>query len=261
MGEGDRDLTGDLEGKGALVTGAGSGIGRAMARALAAEGAGVLVADVAVEGGEETVRLIEEAGGQAVFKQTDVSDGSQVEALVAATVETWGRLDCALNNAGIAGEAQTPLADTRIDRFDRIMAVNLRGVFLCMKYELQQMLEQGGGAIVNTASTMGLVATPHSPSYVASKHGVIGLTKSAAIAYADQSIRVNAVCPGNTETAILDPTKKAAAPVIDQLIANTPMKRLGDPMEIAKAAVWLCSDAASFCTGHAMVVDGGFVAR
>ncbi len=255
-------MAGDLDGKVALVTGAGSGIGRAMARAAAGEGARLVVADVAVESGEETVRLIEKEGGAAVFVATDVSQPSQVEALITATVDTYGRLDCAFNNAGIAGEAQMPLADTRIERFDRIMGVNLRGVFLCMKYEIQHMLKQGGGgAIVNTASTMAVVATPTSPAYVASKHGVVGLTKSAALAYAEQGIRVNAVCPGNTDTAILDATKAAAPPLIDALIANTPMRRLGDPMEIAKAAVWLCSDAASFCTGHAMVVDGGFVAR
>jgi NAD(P)-dependent dehydrogenase (short-subunit alcohol dehydrogenase family) len=255
-------MAGDFAGKVALVTGAGSGIGRAMARTVAGEGASVVVADISVEGGEETVRLIEKDGGAAVFVATDVSQQEQVEALITATVDTYGRLDCAFNNAGIAGEAQTPLADSSVERFDRIIGVNLRGVFLCMKYEILRMLEQGGGgAIVNTASTMAVVATPTSPAYVASKHGVVGLTKSAALAYAEQGIRVNAVCPGNTETAILDATKAANAPLIDALIENTPMRRLADPVEIAKAALWLCSDAASFCTGHAMVVDGGFVVR
>lgn len=254
-------MAADFDGKVGLVTGAGSGIGRAMALALAQGGASVAVADRAVEGGQETVGLIESEGGRAFFVETDVSKQADVEALVDATVDTYGRLDYACNNAGIAGELQTPIADSRIDRFDLIMRVNLRGVFLCMKYEIQKMLAQGGGAIVNTASTMGVVASPGSPAYVASKHGVIGLTKSAALAYAEQGIRVNAICPGNTETAILDPSRMGDPQVVERLVQDTPMGRLADPMEIAKAAVWLCSDAASYCTGHAMVVDGGYVTR
>jgi NAD(P)-dependent dehydrogenase (short-subunit alcohol dehydrogenase family) len=250
-----------FDGKVALVTGAGSGIGRATAQAFAGEGASVVIADIAVEGGEETVRLIEKQGGKAVFVATDVSQQAPVEALVAATIDTYGRLDYALNNAGIAVEGPVPLAESRVEVFDHMLGVNLRGVFLCMKYELQRMLEQGGGAIVNTASTMAMVAHPDGPIYAASKHGIIGLTKSAALAYAEQGIRVNAVCPGNTDTEILDPVKAGGEWVIEALVENTPMKRLADPMEIAKAVVWLCSDAASFCTGHALVVDGGFLAR
>ncbi len=250
-----------FEGKVALVTGAGSGIGRAAAQAFAAEGASVVVADIAVEGGEETVRLIEKGGGKADFVATDVSQQEQVETLVAAAVDIYGRLDYACNNAGISNEGQTAVADTRIEVFDRIMSINLRGVFLCMKYELQHMLEQGGGAIVNTASTLAVVSHPGCPAYSASKHGIVGLTKSAALAYAEQGIRVNAVCPGNTDTGLLDPVKAGGAWVIEALLENTPMKRIADPMEIAKAMVWLCSDAASFCTGHALVVDGGYVAR
>jgi len=250
-----------FDGKVALVTGAGSGIGRATARALAEEGASVVVADIGVEGGEETVRLIEKEGGKAVFIATDVSQQGPVEALIAATIDTYGRLDYACNNAGIGIEGQTPVAETRIEVFDRIMGVNLRGVFLCMKYELQRMLEQGGGAIVNTASTLAVVAHSGCPAYTASKHGIVGLTKSAALAYAEKGIRVNAVCPGNSDTGMLDPVKAGGAWVLEALVEDTPMKRIADPMEIAKAVVWLCSDAASFCTGHALVVDGGFVAR
>jgi NAD(P)-dependent dehydrogenase (short-subunit alcohol dehydrogenase family) len=159
-------------------------------------------------------------------------------------------------------EGQTPVAHSSIENFDRIMGVNLRGVFLCMKYEIRQMLEQsGGGAIVNTASTMGAVASPGCPAYVVSKHDVVGLTKSAAVAYGEQGIRVNAVCPGNTDTPILDAAKAGGAGVIEALVEGTPMRRLAEPMEIAKAMLWLCSDAASFCTGHAMLIDGGYVAR
>ncbi len=250
-----------FEGKVALVTGAGSGIGRAAAQAFAAEGASVVVADIAVEGGEETVRLIEQEGGKAILVVTDVSQQQQVETLLAATVDTFGRLDYACNNAGIAVEGPTPLADSRIEVFDRMLGVNLRGVFLCMKYELQRMLAQGGGAIVNTASTMAVVAHSGCPAYAASKHGIVGLTKSAALAYAEKGIRVNAVCPGNSDTGMLEPVRAGGAHIVEALLADTPMRRFADPMEIAKAAVWLCSDAASFCTGHALVVDGGFVAR
>ncbi|MBW2269102.1 MAG: SDR family oxidoreductase [Deltaproteobacteria bacterium] len=250
-----------FDGKVALVTGAGSGIGRAIAHAFAGEGASVVVADISAEGGEETVRLIEKEGGRATFVATDVSQQVSVEALVAAAVDTYGRLDYASNNAGIGGERQTHAADSRIEVFDRILAVNLRGVFLCMKYELQQMLEQGGGAIVNTSSTMGLVAHPGCPAYAASKHGIIGLTKSAALAYAKKDIRVNAVCPGNTDTGMLEPVKAGGAWVVEALLESTPMRRMADPMEIAQAVIWLCSDAASFCTGHSLVVDGGFLAH
>ena len=190
-----------------------------------------------------------------------MSQQEQVEALVAAAVDRYGRLDYACNNAGISLEGGTPVADSRIEDFDQIMGVNLRGVFLCMKYELQQMLEQGGGAIVNTASTMAVVAHPGCPAYTASKHGIVGLTKSAALAYAEKGIRVNAVCPGNSDTGMLEPVRAGGAHIVEALLADTPMRRFADPMEIAKAAVWLCSDAASFCTGHALVVDGGFVAR
>jgi NAD(P)-dependent dehydrogenase (short-subunit alcohol dehydrogenase family) len=250
-----------FDGKVALVTGAGSGIGRAMAQTLAAKGASVVAADIAVEGGEETVRLIEKDGGKAIFVATDVSQQEQVEALVAAAVDRYGQLDYACNNAGISLEGGTPVADSCIEVFDQIMGVNLRGTFLCMKYELQQMLEQGGGAIVNTASTMAVVAHSGCPAYTASKHGIVGLTKSAALAYAEKGIRVNAVCPGNSDTGMLEPVRAGGVHIVEALLADTPMRRFADPMEIAKAAVWLCSDAASFCTGHALVVDGGFVAR
>ena len=253
-------MTARLEGKTALVTGGGSGIGRASAQAFAREGAKVAVADIAVAGGEETVRMIEEAGGEAIFVKTDVSKGAEVEALVSRAVDTWGRLDCAHNNAGIA-EPRVATADLSEELWDRIIDVNLKGVWLCMKYEIIQMLKQGGGAIVNTSSVVGLSGVRLQPAYVASKHGEIGLTRTAALEYAKAGIRVNAVCPG----AILTPALKwyiGNNPEFEQqLIAQHPIGRLGTPEEIAEAVVWLCSDAASFVTGHTLVADGGVLAQ
>lgn len=250
-------MAGLVTGKVALVTGSGSGIGRASALAFAREGAQVVVSDVSVAGGEETVRLIQQAAGEAVFVEADVSQPAEVEALIAKTVETYGRLDCAHNNAGIAGRTARVADDTE-ENWDQILAINLKGVWLCMKYEIPVMLQHGGGAIVNTASDAGLIGLRRAGAYVASKHGVVGLTKTAALEYAKAGIRVNAVCPGPIDTPML---QQASGRVIEQMAAAQPNGRLGKPEEIAEAAMWLCSGAASFVTGHPMPVDGGYMAQ
>lgn len=253
-------MAGLVAGKVALVTGASSGIGRATALAFAREGAKVVVADVTVEGGEETVALIKKAGGEAIFVKTDVSKAAEVEALVNKAVATYGRLDCAHNNAGIAGNSKTVVDDTE-DNWDRILAINLKGVWWCMKYEIAQMLKQGGGAIVNTASDAGLIGVRRGGAYVASKHGVVGLTKTAALEYAKAGIRVNCVCPGPIDTPMLQGIGGRNQQVMEKMAAAQPGGRLGKPEEIAEAAVWLCSDAASFITGLPMPVDGGYMAQ
>ena len=250
-------MAGLVAGKVALVTGGGSGIGRQACLVFAREGARVVVCDVAVEGGEETVGQIEQAGGQATFIRADVAQAAEVEALVAKTVETYGRLDCAYNNAGIAGRTAR-VADDSEQNWERILAINLKGVWLCLKYEIAHMLTQGGGAIVNTASDAGLIGLRRAGAYVASKHGVVGLTRTAALEYAKANIRVNAVCPGPIDTPML---REASERVIDAMATAQPNGRLGQPREIAEAAVWLCSDAASFVTGHPMPVDGGYLAQ
>ena len=253
-------MAGLTEGKVALVTGAGSGIGRATALVFAREGAKVVVADIVAEGGQETVQQIEVAGGEAIFVKADVSQAADVETLITQTVETYGRLDCAFNNAGIEGGMKLTIDCTK-EEFDRTIAVNLTGVWLCMKYEIQQMLSQGSGAIVNTASAAGLVGFPSLPDYVASKHGVVGLTKTAALEYAKSGIRVNAVCPGVIQTPMVERGAQLS-PGFDELaLSMEPVGRFGQPSEIGEAVVWLCSDAASFVTGHPMVVDGGLVAQ
>ena len=249
-----------LNGKVALVTGAGSGIGRASAITIAREGAKVVVSDVVTEGGEETVRIIEDAGGEAIFVKADVSAAIDVEALVNAVVEAYGRLDCAHNNAGIVG----PVADTHEyteDAWDDVIRVNLKGVWLCMKYEITQMLQQGGGSIVNTSSVAGLVGHPWQTAYVASKHGMNGLTKVAALENAKLGIRVNAVCPGIVRTPRIEQYIADKPGWIEGFVEQEPVGRLGESGEIAEAVAWLCSDAASFVTGHIMPVDGGFVAQ
>lgn len=253
-------MTKQFEGKVALVTGASSGIGRASALAFAREGAKVIVADVLVEGGEETVRMIKEAGGEALFVKTDVSKTSEVENLIHKAVETYGRLDCASNNAGIEGQS-APTADCSEENWDRTININLKGAWLCMKYEIPQMLKQGGGAIVNTASVAGLVGFQGLPAYSASKGGIIQLTRVAALEYAKAGIRVNAVCPGVIRTSMVERLQGGQAEAEAGFIAMEPVGRMGKPEEIAEAIVWLCSDAASFVTGHPMVVDGGLVAQ
>lgn len=254
-------MPGYLDGKAALVTGAGSGIGRATALACAREGAKIIVADMGVEGGEATVSMIKNAGGEATFVPVNVTQAAEVEAMVAAAVSTYGRIDCAHNNAGIEGVFATT-ADYPEEDWDRVMAVNLKGVWLCMKYEIPQMVQQSGGAIVNTASLAGLVGAKRMPAYVASKHGVAGLTKTAALEYAKSGIRINAVCPGIIHTSMVDRMFLSRRPDLeDRLAAVEPMGRLGKPEEVAEAVVWLCSDAASFVTGHTMTVDGGIYAE
>ena len=251
------DLT---KGKVALITGAGSGIGRAAAQIFAREGAKVAAADVNQASAEETVGMIRAAGGEAFGLQADVSKAAEVEAMVAAVVETYGRLDCAFNNAGIEGALASTADYTEAD-WAPVIAVNLTGVWLCMKYEVPRMLETGGGAIVNTSSAAGLLGAPRMSAYVASKHGVVGLTKTAALEYAKSGVRVNAVCPGVIDTSMVGRLKERRPRMFEKIVRGEPIGRIGRPEEIAETAVWLCSDAASFVTGHAMSVDGGIVAQ
>ncbi|MBP1686922.1 MAG: short chain dehydrogenase [Deltaproteobacteria bacterium] len=245
-----------FDGKVVLVTGGASGIGRATSLRFAVAGAVLVIADVNVAGGEETAHMIHGQGGEAVFFRTDVARGEDVEAMVRQAVARYGRLDCAFNNAGLPGGGA--VADCTEEDWAAVIAVNLTGVWLCMKHEIRQMLRQGKGAIVNTASVMGLVATPGACAYSASKHGVVGLTRSAAVAYAKAGIRVNAVCPGLIDTPM---TAGIPAEFKDPFRAQHPIGRAGTPQEVAEAVVWLCSDAASYVTGHAMAIDGAYVAQ
>lgn len=251
-------MTKVFQGKVALVTGGSSGIGRASARIFAREGARVVVADVDTNGGQETVQMVREMGGEAIFQKTDVSIAKEVEALVGKAVDTFGRLDCAFNNAGV-GVIEGRLHLFPEEEWDWILNINLKGVWLCMKYEIAQMLKQGGGAIVNTSSAAGLIGTVFHPTYSASKHGVIGLTKSGALQYAKDGIRINAICPGAVRTPMVEKVISVKPKYETVNIAAEPVGRMANPEEIAEAALWLCSDAASFVTGHAMAVDGGMV--
>jgi NAD(P)-dependent dehydrogenase (short-subunit alcohol dehydrogenase family) len=253
-------MPGLLAGKAALVTGGAKGIGRATALAFAREGARVLLCDLDADAGRAVAREIGEAGGDARFRRADVTREEDVAAVVAACVEAFGRLDCAVNNAGITGTGG-PLASLSLDDFRRVIDVNLTSVFLCMKHELPVMQGQGSGAIVNLASGAGLIAVPFLAPYCASKHGVLGLTKTAAAENAKTGVRVNAICPGSTDTPMLRGAM-AASPDLEKLIlASSPSGRLGRAEEVAEAAVWLCSDRASFVSGESMLVDGGAVAR
>ncbi len=249
-----------MQGKVALVTGAASGIGRATAILFAERGASVAVSDVLVDGGQETVSMITSGGGSAIFIECDVSDEAQVKAMVETTVSTFGRLDYVNNNAGIDG-ILAPIGDQTTEDYDRVMAVNLRGVFLGMKYQIPVMIAQGGGAIVNTSSVAGHVGIVDLGPYVASKHGVNGLTRNAALENATTNIRVNALCPGVIQTPMLDGIIAQAPEMIEGILASTPMGRMGQPREMAEIVVWLCSDAASFVTGHMLVADGGMIAQ
>ena len=248
-----------FEGKTALVTGGGGGIGRASALAFAQAGAGVAVVDIAEPAGLQTVQLIKAAGGKALFIQADVTRAVEVEAMVAATVDAFGRLDCAFNNAGIE-EEHLRLADCTEEVFDRIMHVNVKGVWLCMKYQLAQMMKQGDGSIVNTASVAGLIGAPKMAAYSASKHAVIGLTKSAALEYGRKNIRVNAICPGVIRTAMYERAMLADPKVGPAVALIHPFGRIGEVEEVAAVVLWLSSDAASFVTGHAHTVDGAMTA-
>jgi NAD(P)-dependent dehydrogenase (short-subunit alcohol dehydrogenase family) len=254
-------MAGLLDGKSALITGGGGGIGRAAALAFAREGARVAVADYAADTAAETVALVNAAGGQAITLTGDVTRARDVRTMLGDTIVAYGRLDCAFNNAGIAGwqveAAGKKTAEWSEEAFDRMIAVNLKGVWLCMKHELTQMQTQGSGAIVNTASIAGLAGLPTSSAYVAAKHGVVGLTKTAAIEYAEAGIRVNAVCPGYVKTRMTEETMRRRG---EAILAQTPMHRMGNPEEIAEMVVWLCSDRASYVTGAAYNVDGGWMA-
>ncbi len=254
-------MAGILEGKVALVTGGGNGIGRAASLAFAREGARVAVADFEAESARDTVALINGSGGQAISLSGDVTVAARVQNMLDGVIAAFGRLDCAFNNAGIAGhqvESSGQLTHEWSEKsFDRMIEVNLKGVWLCMKHEIPLLRAAGGGAIVNTASIAGLIGLRTSSAYVAAKHGVIGLTKSAAIEYAEENIRVNAVCPGYIVTRMTGPVREHRG---EAILARTPMRRFGEPGEIAELVVWLCSGHASYVTGAAYEVDGGMTA-
>ena len=249
-------MAGSFAGKVVVVTGGGSGMGRAATLAFAREGARVMIADIHGTAAEATAAMIREAGGEAQSVAVDVSQSGQVEAMIEATMAAWGRLDCAFNNAGINIEHGL-LLECSEEEWERVLAVNLKGVWLCMKSEIPRMLASGGGRIVNNASIVGLRGSRNTPAYVASKHGIVGLTRAAALEYGSAGIRVNAVCPGAIKTQMYldregdDPTNNA------RIAAANSLNRLGSPEDVAGAVLWLCSDAASFVTGHCLVVDGG----
>lgn len=250
----------ELAGKVAIVTGASAGIGRAAAFALAAEGASVVLADVDVTRGEQVAAELNDKGSNARFIRTDVTDDAQVAGLVSQSVEIFGGLDCAFNNAGIEGNPAVTHECTP-ENWQHTLAINLTGVWSCMRHEIPRMLERGGGSIVNCSSVAGLVGFASIPAYVASKHGVVGLTKTAALEYAEAGIRVNAVCPGVIDTEMVERFTGGQPEAEAAMLATEPVGRLGRPDEIADAVVWLCSERSSFTTGQAIAVDGGFVAR
>ncbi|MBK7450636.1 MAG: SDR family oxidoreductase [Anaerolineales bacterium] len=251
----------EFKDKVALVTGAGSGIGRACALMFAKAGAKLIVADIVVAGGEETVRLINTAGGEAVFTSCDVTKSEEVKSVMTTALKNYGRLDYACNNAGIGGPPMLT-GEYKEEDWRAVIDVNLIGAWLCMKYELEIMQKQGGGVIVNMASILGKVGFATASAYVAAKHGLIGLTETAALEYATQNIRVNAVCPGFIYTPLLEKAGMKTGTDLHTQISNLhPMKRMGTSEEIANAVTWLCSDAASFITGHALMVDGGYTAQ
>jgi NAD(P)-dependent dehydrogenase (short-subunit alcohol dehydrogenase family) len=252
-------MAGAYEGKVVIVTGGSYGIGRAAAIGFAQRGAKVAIADLDVKRGEETLRRIKDAGGDAIFVKTDVSSEADVKALVEETVKTYGKLDCAFNNAGIHKQFVSTIDFSAAD-WEEMINVNLKSVWLCMKYEIPQMLKQGKGAIVNTSSAAGLVGAPSNPAYPASKHGVVGITKSTALEFARKGIRVNCVCPGPTRTGMNEALVATHPDIVRAMDQKVPMGRIGEPEEVAAAAIFLCSDEASYITGHALPVDGGIVA-
>ena len=253
-------MTNSLEGKVALVTGGTTGIGRETAITLAVAGAKVVVSGRGKEKGEATVDLIKKEGGEATFIKADIAQASEVEALIAKTVEIYGRLDCAFNNAGTEGKL-SPITELTESDLNKVIDINLKGTWFCLKYEIMQMIEQGGGAIVNTSSGAGEVGIANLSPYCASKHGVMGLTKSLAIEYAKQGIRINAIAPGPIDTGM--PNRGTAnKEALDNYISTfVPMDRMGTAGEVAEAVVWLCSDAAGFVTGTTLAVDGGYLAQ
>ena len=253
-------MTDTFKDKVALVTGGSSGIGRATSLAFAREGARVAIADLEPTGAAETARMIEDIGGSATVFEIDVTKAAEVASLVERVVQTYGRLDCAFNNAGIGGNV-AKTADYPEEEWDRTIDVNLKGVWLCMKYEIPVMEKQGSGAIVNTASIYGLAGAAGYIAYNAAKHGVVGITRTAALEYATAGIRINAVCPGYIRTPMTQPGIDANPELERKMVSQTPMGRMGMPDEIAEAVVWLCSDAASFVTGHTMTPDGGYMAQ
>jgi NAD(P)-dependent dehydrogenase (short-subunit alcohol dehydrogenase family) len=248
-----------LQDKVALVTGGTSGIGRATAIAFGAAGAKVVFSGRRDAEGEKTAKLIRETGAECLYVHSDASNEEDIKALVQKTVATYGRLDCAFNNAGIESPMK-PLHEHSLEQFDKLMAINVRGLFLCMKYEIQQMLTQGTGVIINNSSTSGLVAFAGTSPYVASKHAVMGLTRAAALDYAQQGIRINAVNPGLTATEMIDRFSNKDPALEQQLASIVPMGRMGKPEEIASTVVFLCSDAASYITGQSLTIDGGYTA-
>jgi NAD(P)-dependent dehydrogenase (short-subunit alcohol dehydrogenase family) len=249
-----------LTGKAIVVTGGASGIGRATVLAMTALGARVAIADITPAAGTALATEISTNGGEAVFIETDVASSASIEHLFDTVMQRWGRLDCAFNNAGVADEGKFTIDSTEAD-WDRTHNINLKGVWLCMRREIAEMVKTGGGTIVNTASVAGLVGWRGAGAYAASKHGVVGLTKTAALEYARQGVRVNAVCPGVIDTPMGAPATQSAGTVHDLLLAKHPAGRFGTPNEVANAVVWLCSNDSSFTTGHALTVDGGYVTR
>jgi NAD(P)-dependent dehydrogenase (short-subunit alcohol dehydrogenase family) len=253
-------MAGILDGKIALITGAGSGIGRATARIFAREGARLVLADVVEAGGNETLRMITETGADGIFVKCDVANEADVEATVARAVAHFGRLDCAFNNAGIGGAGRLT-HEYSLEEWNRVIAINLTGVWLCMRAEIAQMLKQKSGAIVNTSSIMGLTGAIRVPAYTAAKHGVAGLTKAAALEYARHGLRINAVCPAPIYTPMLMGAFEKRPDMEERYARAEPMKRIGQPEEIGEAVAWLCSDRASYVTGLPMPIDGGYMAQ
>lgn len=250
----------NFTGKVALITGASSGIGRDTALEFARCGAKVVVSDIHADLGLQTTQLITQKGGDSLFVQCDVSNPKQVESLLNQTIKKYGRLDIACNDAGVEGQ-QASTTDCPIDNWDRVINTNLKGLWLCMKYQIPEMLKMGGGSIVNISSIAGLIGFPSLPAYVASKHGVVGLTKTAALEFAQQNIRVNAICPGPIMTPMLKRLMDKTPGFRESIVAGVPEKRIGEPMEVASTVLFLCSEQASYITGQSLAIDGGWVAQ